>query len=89
MEFDLIGDTGDSVGSISNSNFFGGQVKSREHYSLPTLHFIFHLSMLVAFVVMGVVHVVCLSSMMYFSVRSTLISAEVALLRCIEVWDRY
>ena len=58
MEFDLIGDTGDSVGSISNSNFFGRQVKSREYYSLPTLYFMFHLSMFVAFVVMGVVHVV-------------------------------
>ena len=57
MEFDIIGDRGDSVRSISKSNSFCRQVKSREYYTLLTFCYIFYFFVLVVCVIMGVFQV--------------------------------
>jgi len=82
MEFDIIGDRGDSVRSISKSNSFCRQVKSREYYTLLTFCCIFYFFVLVVCVIMGVFQVNFGGLFKFndtFSVRSTFISVEVTL----------
>ena len=58
MAFDLVGDNGDSVGTISKSNSIRRHAKSRKHYTFLSFCCIFHLSIWFASVVMGVGHVI-------------------------------